>query len=206
MRLLQVIRHTAFLHPNKMHTFDNLRQMNIEWQDKSVQKVSKRKKNSGKRKKNSGKRSDASGFGQDSSQPPFLTREDHIAPSSPMSASFTDNEPVLDITSVLSDPTGLVQWAIDQGLKMPDYVHKILGSSGAQISELKYMMRIVKRPETRYGCIACEEFKCNQFVDFKLHMRDRQQFPQSKLWACASCRWVRFDDSFCFSTETGDID
>ena len=58
-----------------------------------------------------------------------------------------------DFHKAISDSEGLIQWAIEQGLKMPDYVQSILGNSGALISELKYMMRIVKRAEARYGCI-----------------------------------------------------
>ena len=199
-----------------MHTFDNLQQLNIEWRCKNgasdaQKKTSRSKQHGGGSKLVSSSSSklpctvsetvtnDASDNTKDDSVtsdgPPRLTRQDtptqDSAQNSPMSSipsNDGDSMNNADFQKAISDSAGLIKWAIDQGLKMPDYVQSILGNSGASISELKYMMRIVKRPEARYGCIACEDFKCNQYVDFKMHMRERHQFPQSKMWECGNCK------------------
>ena len=187
-----------------MHTFDNLQQLNIEWKCKNGS-ADEQRKGSGNRRKASRPSNALSATAEidrnkrddllNSDVPPKLTRQDGTRTpthesdrSSPISSNERDSTSNIEFQKIISDGDGLVQWAIEQGLKMPDYVQSILGNSKAQISELKYMMRIVKRPEARYGCIACEGFRCNQYVDFKMHMRERHQFPQSKMWECGNCQ------------------
>ncbi len=202
---LQVIRHTSRLHPHKMHTFDNLNQMNIEWKPSASNADRRgarrpRQNSSEPRSGTSNSQSDdVSDESEDSLEAPVLSRQNSTnaadrdgganSPPSTTPPRFPsiDSNDSIDVAAILSDSEGLVQWAVEQGPKLRDHVQKVLDSCGAFITELKFLMRIVKRPEARYGCVA-DEFKCNDFVDFKLHMREKHEFPQLQMWGCKNCR------------------